>query len=62
MKAGQLISGILLTGAGLILIILSIFSRFVLLIYGVPLFIIGIIVFFNKREDKIEQIKKRRKK
>jgi len=62
MKAGQLISGILLTGAGLILIILSIFSSFVLLIYGVPLFIIGIIVFFNKREDKIEQIKKRRKK
>ena len=32
-------------------------GSFVFLIYGIPIFIIGIIIFFNKREDRIEQIK-----
>jgi hypothetical protein len=27
------------------------------LIYGIPVFIIGFFIFFNKKEDDIEQIK-----
>jgi len=33
---------------------------FFLLYYGIAILIIGIIIFFNKKEDKIEQIKTRR--
>ncbi len=28
-------------------------------IYGIPVLVIGIFLFFNKKEDKIEQIKSR---
>ncbi len=42
---------------GLVLIGISFFISLTLLIYGVPLLIFGIIIFFNKKEDKIEDIK-----
>lgn len=31
-------------------------------LYGVPIFIIGIFILFNKKEDDVEQIKSGRKK
>lgn len=47
---------------GLVLIILYLFNIgegfFVALIYGIPILIIGVVIFFNKNEDRIEQIKK----
>ena len=48
---------------GLVLIALSLFIPVasISLIYGIPILIIGAIIFFNKKEDKIEQIKRRRK-
>jgi ABC-type bacteriocin/lantibiotic exporter with double-glycine peptidase domain len=42
---------------GLVLMIISPFLAFVPLIYGLPLFVIGLIIFFNKKEDNIEKIK-----
>jgi len=41
---------------GMILVGISFFTSFVILIYAIPILIIGIIIFFNKKEDKIEQI------
>ncbi|HMB26106.1 MAG TPA: hypothetical protein VKP03_01680 [Patescibacteria group bacterium] len=32
-------------------------TYWMLLIYGIPIFIIGFFILFNKKEDKIEQIK-----
>ena len=40
-----------------ILIIISPLLKFIPLIYGIPIFIIGLFILFNKDEDKIEQIK-----
>ena len=45
---------------GLFLIGLSFFVKeasWVALLYGVPLLIVGIIIFLNKKEDVIEQVK-----
>lgn len=62
MNISQLITGIVLTLGGLVLIISTFFVKvyWVSLMYGIPLFIIGLYVLLNKKEDKIEQIKKRR--
>ena len=46
---------------GMFLIGLSFFVKeasWVVLLYGVPLFIVGIVIFLNKKEDAIEQVKK----
>ncbi len=53
------ITGILATLLGLYLIALSILEDPWILIYGIPILIIGIFIFFNKKEDKIEEIKAR---
>jgi len=50
-------SGASLIIIGLILIVISPFIQFVSLIYGIPLLILGIIIFFNKDEDQIEKRK-----
>jgi membrane-bound ClpP family serine protease len=50
------ITGGVLILVGLILIGLSLLT-WVTLIYGVPLFLIGLFIFFNKKEDKIEERK-----
>ncbi len=51
---------------GIIFIIISIILPFIvlwLLIYAIPLFIIGwLLIIFNKREDKIEGVKRVKKK
>ena len=55
------IIGIIMILVGIALSLIPLFTSFegsfVFLIYGIPIFIIGIIIFFNKKEDKIEQIK-----
>ena len=51
------ITGIIMAIGGLVLIILSLFKLIFLLIYGIPLFVIGLFILFNKDEDKIEEIK-----
>ena len=51
------ITGILIILFGLILIFISFFNSFIILIYAIPIFIIGIFILLNKNEDKIEKIK-----
>ena len=53
-----LTGGIMVVG-GLGLIILAFFSSFWVLIHGGALIILGIFILFNKKEDKIEQIKRK---
>lgn len=55
------ITGIIAIILGLILIIISFFTTFFILIYGIPIFIIGIFILFNKKEDEIEEIKNKSK-
>jgi len=56
-KLSRTITGIIAILLGLFLIILSIFKDPWILIYGIPIFIIGFFIFFNKKEDDIEKIK-----
>jgi len=51
------LTGILMIILGLFLIVISFFNAYFILIYGIPIFIIGIFIFFNKKEDDIEEIK-----
>ncbi|MCK5149645.1 hypothetical protein KAJ87_01855 [Candidatus Pacearchaeota archaeon] len=51
------ITGIIMIFLGLILIAISFFTSFFILIYGILILIIGFFIFFNKKEDKIEGIK-----
>ena len=48
--------------AGLVLIGVSFFTSFFVLIYGLPVLILGIVILFNKREDEIEKIKRVKRK
>lgn len=41
---------------GLILVIVAFFN-WVSLIYGLPILILGLFIFFNRKEDKVERIK-----
>ncbi len=52
------VTGIILIVFGIALIIMSFWSHFITLIYGIPILILGIFILFNKNEDKIEQIVK----
>jgi len=57
------ITGIVMIVLGLFLIVLSFFigeAVWATLIYGVPIFILGFVILFNKEEDKIEKIKGRK--
>jgi len=51
------ITGIIGICLGLFLIIISITKELWILIYGIPIIIIGIFILFNKKEDEIEKIK-----
>ena len=51
------ITGIWMLVLGLVLVGFSFFGFFSLLFYAIPILIIGIIIFLNKKEDEIEQIK-----
>ncbi len=60
----QIIVGMILMIVGLFLIGLSFFVKealWVPLMYGIPMLIIGIVIFLNKKEDVIEQIKWKKK-
>ena len=62
MSVSRLITGIIMTAGGFVLLVVSLTNGFkevgfVALIYGVPILFIGIIILLNKKEDKIEQIK-----
>ncbi len=61
MNTSSLITGIVMVVLGFILIIVPIFysevPAFVFLMYGIPLFIIGIFILFNRKEDSIEERK-----
>jgi len=45
---------------GIFLIVVSFFLDYFFLIYGIVLFVIGLIIYFNKKEDEIEKIKKQK--
>ncbi len=51
------IIGSLVAVAGIGFIVWTFFSVWWLLFYGIPLVIIGIVIFFNKGEDEIEERK-----
>ncbi len=51
------ISGSVAMLLGLYLSTVAILSDLWLLIYGIPIIVIGIFIFINKEEDKIEKIK-----
>ncbi len=55
MEISRIIAGGFMTLIGVFLIIFSFFESFFLLIYGIPLFVIGAVILFNKREDEIEE-------
>lgn len=48
------ITGFVLIIIGIIMITLSWLTSFITLIYGIPLFLIGLFIIFNKKEDEIE--------
>ncbi len=45
---------------GFILVCVALLKVIWVLIYGVPILIIGFFILLNKKEDKIEEIKSRR--
>ena len=51
------ITGILAIILGLVLIAISFSYEYWVLIYGIPILIIGFFILFNKKEDDIEKIK-----
>ena len=59
MHLSQLIIGIVFIVGGVALTIVAFFATLFLLIYGLPLLVIGIWMLLNKREDVVEPIKKR---
>lgn len=59
MHLSQLIIGIIFTLGGLVLTIVAFFAGFFFLIYGLPFLVLGIFILLNKKEDVVEQIKKR---
>ena len=60
------ITGAIMMVGGLVLIILPFILKeggmIVFWIYGIPLFMIGLFILFNKKEEEIEQIKGGKKK
>ena len=53
---GREIYGVFITAFGAILIIISLYTSLFILIYGIPIFIIGLLISINKKEDKIEEV------
>lgn len=64
MNLSQLITGIVAICLGSFLIVLSFFTDvfWVSLTYGLVIFVVGLFILFNSKEDKIEQIKKRKRR
>jgi len=55
------ITGVIFVVAGLVLAVIAPWAKFITLIYGIPLLILGFFILLNKKEDKIEQIKSERR-
>lgn len=55
--ASRILTGIIGMVVGAILMVLGLFEPFAL-IYGIPVTLISIYIFFNRKEDHIEQIKR----
>jgi hypothetical protein len=53
------ITGILAIILGIVITISTFYTSFWFLAYGIPIFIAGFFILFNKKEDDIEKIKKR---
>jgi len=53
------ITGIVMVILGVVLIVFSFFGVYFLLIYGALIFILGLFILFNTREDYVEPIKRR---
>jgi hypothetical protein len=53
----RLIIGLIFSIAGVFFIILSTFTSWWMLFYGIPLIILGIVILLNKSEDNIEKRK-----
>lgn len=53
-------AGAILFGA--VLIIVALVDNLWILIYGVPMSVVGFFILFNKKEDEIEQIKESKQK
>ena len=51
------ITGMVFVIGGLVLIGVSFMTHFITLVYGIPIFIIGLFILFNKHEDRIERRK-----
>lgn len=54
------ITGSIIVTLGLVLIGIGFFA-YVALFYGIPIFIIGLFILFNKKEDDIEMIRTKSK-
>ena len=59
MHISQLIIGIIFIIGGLVLTVIAFFASLFILIYGLPLLIIGLFILLNRKEDVVEPIKKR---
>lgn len=57
MSISRLIIGLILVLGGIFFIVLGSITTWWMIIYGIPLIIIGIVIIFNKTEDKIEKRK-----
>jgi len=62
MNISRLIFGAVFFIVGMLLIVLAFFTAWLVGIYGIILLILGVVIFFNKKEDKIEQRKDLNKK
>ena len=56
----RIITGVIAILLGITIISFGFIKDLWLLIYGIPIFIIGILILFNKKEDEIEKIKSRK--
>ena len=57
----RVITGIVMILISFGLFVPPFFGFWFTLIYGIPILIIGIFILFNKEEDKIEEIKSKRR-
>lgn len=61
-KTSRTITGVITALLGGVLLVIGIIDSLWLIAYGIFLIIIGTVIFFNTKEDDIEQIKKQNKK
>ncbi len=55
MKNERIILGGIIFGLGIIWTVICFFTLLIMLMYSIPLIIIGLIIILNKKEDEIEQ-------